>query len=170
MHFLFHCFKSAPCAFHFVEIFYFEEVFFKNGWNFKPSILKTIEIWKRSHRASKYMLKFQDRNTRTRWEIILKLTIKTPERRHWPESDVFIVNFTYFTVYSSVSIVEFEQVNVCQEHTLPNFIYPRVEWRHRYNVFIVNFEHISHLVLVFLLLILSMYLIAEFDIWYFCRF
>ena len=28
---------------------------------------------------------------------------------------VFIVSFTYFTRYSSVSIVDFEQVNVCLE-------------------------------------------------------
>ena len=110
------------------------------------------------------MLKVQNRNSRTRWEISLKLTIKTPERRHWPWSDVFIFNFTYFTVYSSVSIAEFEQVNFCQEHTLWVFIYPRVERRHRYTVFFVNFEQISHLVLVFLCLILSMHLIAQFNI------
>ena len=45
-------------------------------------------------------------------------------------------------------------------------IYPRAERRHRSTVFIFNFEHISHLVLVLLLLILSMYLIARFDIVY----
>ena len=47
---------------------------------------------------------------RARREICSKLTIKTPERRQWRRSGVFIVNF----------------------------------------------EHISHLVLVFLLLILNM--------------
>ena len=41
-----------------------------------------------------------------------KLTIKTSERRHRPHSSVFIVNCTRFTQYSSVSIVDFEQVNV----------------------------------------------------------
>ena len=56
-----------------------------------------------------YMFKVNNRNTRTRCEICLKLTIKTPERRQWRRSGVFIVNF----------------------------------------------EHISHLVLVFLLLTLS---------------
>ena len=50
-----------------------------------------------------YLLKFNNRNTRTRCEICSKLTIKTPERRS--------------------------------------------------GVFIVNFEHVSHLVIVFLLLI-----------------
>ena len=49
-------------------------------------------------------------NTTTRCEISSKLTIKTPKRRHWRRSDVFIVDF----------------------------------------------EHISHLVLLFLLLTLNM--------------
>ena len=49
-------------------------------------------------------------------------------------------------------------------------IYLRAERRHRATVFIVSFKHISHLVLLFLLLILSMHLIASFDILYFGRF
>ena len=57
-----------------------------------------------------YLLKVNNRNTRTRCEICSKLTIKIPERRHW----------------------------------------------HRSGIFIVNFEHISHLVLLFLLLTLNM--------------
>ena len=59
--------------------------------------------------AGIYLFKVNNRNTRTRCEICSKLTINTPERRHWRRSGVFIVNF----------------------------------------------EHISHLVLVFLLLTLS---------------
>ena len=55
------------------------------------------------------MFKINNRNSRTRCEISSNLIIKTPERRHWRCSGVFIVNF----------------------------------------------EHISHLVLVFLLLTLS---------------
>ena len=55
------------------------------------------------------MFQVNNRNTRTRCEISSKLTIKTPERRQW----------------------------------------------HRSGMFIVNFVHISHLVLVFLLLTLS---------------
>ena len=63
------------------------------------------------------MLKVNNRNARTKWEICSKLTIKTPERRpKTPE---------------------------------------RRQWHHS-GVFIVNFEHISHLALVFLLLTLSM--------------
>ena len=86
--------------------------------------------------------------------------------KHRPRSDVFVVNFTYFTRYCRVSIVDFEQENFLQEPVLQIFIYSRAEWRHRSTVFIFNFEHISHLVLVLLLLILSMYLIARFDIVY----
>ena len=44
------------------------------------------------------MFKVNNRSTRTRSEICSNLTIKTPERR-------------YFTPYSSVFIVNFEQVN-----------------------------------------------------------
>ena len=53
--------------------------------------------------AGIYLLKVNNRNTRTRCEICSKLTINTPERRHWRR--------TYFTPCSSVSIVNFEQVN-----------------------------------------------------------
>ena len=64
-----------------------------------------------------YLLKVNNRNTRTRSEICSKLTIKTPKRRQW---------------------------------------------------IIVNFENISHLVLVFLLLTLSMELPTGFSfIWLF---
>ena len=60
--------------------------------------------------AGTYLLKVNNRNTRTRCS---KLTIKTPEQRQWRQ------------------------------------------WR-RSGVFIVNLNHISHLVLVFLLLTLNM--------------
>ena len=36
--------------------------------------------------CSKYMFKINNKNTRTRCEICSKLTIKTPERRHWRRS------------------------------------------------------------------------------------
>ena len=39
------------------------------------------------------MFKVNNRNTRTRCRICSKLTIKTPERRYWRRSGVFIVNF-----------------------------------------------------------------------------
>ena len=57
-----------------------------------------------------YLLKVNNRNTRTRFEICSKLTIKIPERRQW----------------------------------------------RRFGIFITNFEHILHLVPIFLLLTLNM--------------
>ena len=44
-----------------------------------------------------YMIKVSNRNIRARSEVCSKLTIKTPERRHWCRSDVFIVNFEYIS-------------------------------------------------------------------------
>ena len=98
------------------------------------------------------MLKLHNRNTGRRRKIYSKLRTKTPERRHWPCSDVFIVNFTYFTIYSSASIVDFGQVNIGFEPVLWISIYPRAERRHCTTAFLVNFKHISHLVLLFLFL------------------
>ena len=45
--------------------------------------------------AGNYMFKVSHRNTRTRCEICPKLTIETPERRHWRRSGVLIVNFEH---------------------------------------------------------------------------
>ena len=47
--------------------------------------------------AGIYLLKVNNRNTRTSCEICSKLTIKTPERSHWCRSNVFIVNFEYIS-------------------------------------------------------------------------
>ena len=41
------------------------------------------------------IFKVNNRNTRTRCKICSKLTIKTPEIRHWCRSGVFIVNFEH---------------------------------------------------------------------------
>ena len=43
------------------------------------------------------MFKVNNRNTRRRRGICSKLTIKTPERRHWRHSGVFVVNFEYIS-------------------------------------------------------------------------
>ena len=43
--------------------------------------------------AGNYMFKVNNTDTRTRFEICSKLTMKTPERRHWRRSGVFIINF-----------------------------------------------------------------------------
>ena len=56
-------------------------------------LYKSASFKKFSSPVGNYMLKCNNRNTRTRCEICSKLTIKTPERRHWRRSGVFIVNF-----------------------------------------------------------------------------
>ena len=43
------------------------------------------------------LFKVNNRKTSTRREICSKLTIKTPERRQWRRSSVFIVNFEHIS-------------------------------------------------------------------------
>ena len=46
------------------------------------------------------------------WNMF-KVNNKTPKRPQWRRAGVFIVNFEHiFTLFPSVSIVDFEQVNV----------------------------------------------------------
>ena len=102
-------------------------------WSFKSQKLNRIglnnifRMFQTFISEGNYMFKVNCRNTRTRCEMCSKLTIKTPERLQWHHSDVFIVNFehmlmasfwslycwpwTYFTPCSSVSIVNFGQIN-----------------------------------------------------------
>ena len=47
--------------------------------------------------AGNYLFKVNNRSTKTRCEICSKLTIKTPERRDWRRSGVFIVNFEHIS-------------------------------------------------------------------------
>ena len=95
------------------------------------------------HPAGIYLLKVNNRNTRTRCEICSKLTIKTPERRF--QCSLLIPlktseNQRFSDIFRGIK----------REH-----------WKRRSGVFIVIFEHISHLVLVFLLLTLNMQLPAR---------
>ena len=63
------------------------------------------------------MFKVNNKNTGKRYEIFSKLTVKTPEQLQWRRSGVFIVDIKHvLTPFSSVSIVDFEQVNVSWEH------------------------------------------------------
>ena len=69
------------------------------------------------------MFKVNNENSRTMCEICSKLTIKILERRHWRRSGIFICNFEhFFTPCSSVSIVNFEQVNTGWEVTTINLV------------------------------------------------
>ena len=47
--------------------------------------------------AGIYLLKVNNRNTRSRCEISSKLTITTPERHQWRRSGIFIVNFEHIS-------------------------------------------------------------------------
>ena len=75
------------------------------------------KTWKKKISCGKYILSkqlfFHYKNTRKSCEICSKLMIKT-ERRRWRCPEVFIVNFEpQFTLFASVSIANFEKVNVC---------------------------------------------------------
>ena len=48
--------------------------------------------------AGNHMFKVNSRKTRTKCEVkTIKLTIKTPQRRHWRRSGVFIVKFKHIS-------------------------------------------------------------------------
>ena len=95
----------------------FEQVF-SLLWRTKLLTSWTIPLmlWTNSWRypANIYLFKVSNRNTRKKCEKCSKLTIKWSDRRLWCPSRVFIVLliWTYFITFSSVSIVELEQVNV----------------------------------------------------------
>ena len=63
----------------------------------------------RQYPANIYLFKPNNRSSRKMWDICSKLAIKAAERRHWR---FYCWLWTYFTPFSSVSIVEFQQVNV----------------------------------------------------------
>ena len=52
-----------------------------------------------------YLLKGNNRNTRTRCEICSKLTIKTPERCHWRRSGVSVANSEHISNLISVFLL-----------------------------------------------------------------
>ena len=79
------------------------------------------------YRAKIYLFKINNRNIRKRWEICSKLIIKTPEWRQWRRSDIFTVNFEHIShLFSSVSIVDFKQVNVSKWRVWWKFIHLQV--------------------------------------------
>ena len=63
--------------------------------------------------ANIYRFKVNNRNTRKRWEMYSKLTIKTPERHHWRRFGVFIVNFEHISHFLLVFLsLTFDQIHV----------------------------------------------------------
>ena len=59
-----------------------------------------------------YLFKLNNRNTRKRYEACAKLTIKSPERRQSITFDVCIFNFEHISHFSSVSVVDYQKVNI----------------------------------------------------------
>ena len=53
------------------------------------------QIFYRMSPAGIHLLIVNNSNTRTRCEICSKLTIRTPERRQWRRSSIFIVSFEH---------------------------------------------------------------------------
>ena len=64
-----------------------------------------------------YMFKARSNNTRTRCEICSELTTKTPERRHWRLSGVFILNFEHI----SHLVLEFLLLTLNRQMPIKNF-------------------------------------------------
>ena len=56
-----------------------------------------IDVCDTSIPAGNYMFKVNNRNIKTRLEICSDLTVKTPERRQWHRSSIFIVNFEHIS-------------------------------------------------------------------------
>ena len=52
-----------------------------------------------------YMFKVNNSNTETRCEICSKLTIKTPVRRQWRRSALYIVNFEHISHFVLVFLL-----------------------------------------------------------------
>ena len=106
------------------------------------SLITTLrKILKTSFPANIYLFKFNNKSTRKRCKIFSKLTIKTPEQR---QANIYLLKFNNRStrkrceIFSKLTIKAPER---CQ--------------RRRSGVFIVNFENISHLFLVLLLLTLN---------------
>ena len=59
--------------------------------------------------AGIYLFKVNNVKTRTKSEICSKLKIKTPKRRHWRRSGVFIVNFeqiSHIVLFPLLALIE----------------------------------------------------------------
>ena len=61
------------------------------GNYFRKGIRWILKCRARTLTTNKYIDKFNNKNTRKRCETSSKLTVKTPERRHWPISPLFLM-------------------------------------------------------------------------------
>ena len=69
------------------------------------SLISKRDKERRSNQVVIYLLKVNNRKTRTRREKCSKLTIKTPERRQWRRSGVFTVKFEHFSHFVLVFLL-----------------------------------------------------------------
>ena len=81
----------AELSFGFQQAFWIHCLILVQKWTFSWDY--TTAFLKNRISAGNYMFKVNNKNSRTRCKICSKLTIKTPEQRHWFCSGVFIVNF-----------------------------------------------------------------------------
>ena len=71
-------------------------------------LIETLSINELKYRI--YIFKFNNRSTKNRCEICLKLAIKTTERRHWRYSSDFVVNFEHVPHFFQLLILKNEFV------------------------------------------------------------
>ena len=74
-----------------------------------------------------YLFKVNHRNTRKRFEIYSKLTIKTPELRHWRRSGVFIVNFehiSHFFLFLLFALNKYMIAGLCHQNFHQKWLLP----------------------------------------------
>ena len=65
-------------------------------------------------------------------KYVQSLPVKTTNWHQWRHSGVFIVNFEHISpLFSSVSIVEFEQVNVCWNEHIENMCVNEHKWKYQ---------------------------------------
>ena len=76
-----------------------------------------LHLWLSTNPPGTYLLKVNNKNTRTRYEICSKLTIKTPERRHW--RSVSIVNFEHLIAVRNLIRTILRKNRRCQKHFFP---------------------------------------------------
>ena len=67
------------------------------SWLEHISSMSTRLLTPSQNPTGNHMFKVNNRNTRTKYKICSKLTIKIAERRHWRRSSIFIVNFEHIS-------------------------------------------------------------------------
>ena len=141
-------------------MFYFVEYLSINEWNLNSYLCKNNWNIKRSNPENKYMFKVNSTSTRTRCHIFKANTNDSREMISfysgvdtvpWHRFQASIYLFKVNNVYTRI---KFE---ICSKLTIKS-----TECR-RLVVFIGNFEHVSLLILVFLLLTLGMCLFDRLD-------